>query len=144
MKATKLTFDDAKIAKAQADADETRAMLTEPMTQPAETMQHTPGPWSAVTPPSSAGDYRWIEAGEHLSSFVAIIPATGRRAVEIYEALANARLIAAAPELLAALQALFEHCSMIHNTWGDGCNQKQADAAIAAGRDLLAKLNGGE
>lgn len=52
---------------------------------------------------------------------------------------ANARLIAAAPELLAALQSLFDHCAMVHKHWGEGCNQKQADAAIAAGRAAIIK-----
>lgn len=41
----------------------------------------------------------------------------------------------------AALWGLFEHCAMIHKVWGDGSNQKQADAAIAAGRAALAKVN---
>lgn len=45
-------------------------------------------------------------------------------------------------EAIEALKALFEHCSMIHNTWGEGCNQREADAAIAAGRALLAKAAG--
>lgn len=53
------------------------------------------------------------------------------------------RLIAAAPDMLEALEALFKNCSMIHNTWGDGCNQREADAAIAAGRAAIAKAKGG-
>lgn len=40
-------------------------------------------------------------------------------------------------ELVAALEALFEHCAMTHNRWGDGCNQKEAGAAISAGRAAL-------
>jgi hypothetical protein len=53
-----------------------------------------------------------------------------------------ARLIAAAPEMLTVLTALFEQCAMIHKHWGDGGNAKQADAAIEAGRALLARIDG--
>jgi hypothetical protein len=53
---------------------------------------------------------------------------------------ARAHLLAAAPELRDALAALYEHCSMVHRHWGEGSNQKQADAAIAAGRALLERL----
>lgn len=53
-----------------------------------------------------------------------------------------ARLIAAAPDLLASLEALFEHCAMVHKHWGDGSNQKEADAAIKAGRAALQKARG--
>lgn len=43
-------------------------------------------------------------------------------------------------ELRDALAGLFEHCAMVHKHWGEGCNQREADAAIAAGLALLAKL----
>jgi len=58
------------------------------------------------------------------------------------ENLANAQLIAAAPELLKALEELFRHCTMTHKYWGDGCNQKEADAAITAARNAIAKAKG--
>lgn len=53
--------------------------------------------------------------------------------------IANAQLLVTASELLAALEAMFEECSMIHKHWGESCNQKQADAAIKAGREAIAK-----
>ena len=56
----------------------------------------------------------------------------------------NARLIAAAPDLLCAMQELFEQCAMIHRYGGDACNQKEADAAIKAGLAAIAKATGGE
>jgi hypothetical protein len=43
------------------------------------------------------------------------------------------------PELLAALSDLFKHCAMVHRHWGEGSNQKESDAAIAAARAALAK-----
>jgi hypothetical protein len=33
---------------------------------------------------------------------------------------------------------------MIHRVWGDGSNQKEADAAIAAGKAAIAKAEGRE
>lgn len=60
----------------------------------------------------------------------------------IGEQQANARLIAAAPELHDVLTALFEHCAMVHKHWGDGNNSQQADAAIEQGRALLARIGG--
>ena len=51
-------------------------------------------------------------------------------------------LIAAAPDLLAALEGLFEQCAMVHKKWGDGANGKEADAAQAAARAAIAKAKG--
>ncbi len=42
--------------------------------------------------------------------------------------------------LISALQGLFEHCAMVHKHWGDGSNQKEADAAITAARATLAEV----
>lgn len=58
------------------------------------------------------------------------------------ETMANARLIAAAPDMLAALQGLFEHCAMVHNRWGDGDNTKEANKAIETARLVIAKATG--
>ena len=55
---------------------------------------------------------------------------------------ANARLIAAAPDLLAALKGLFENCAMIHRHWGDNDNQREASAAVDAARAAIAKAKG--
>lgn len=55
---------------------------------------------------------------------------------------ANARLIAAAPELLQAILDLFRECAMVHKYWGDGANTKEADAAIKRAKDAIAKATG--
>jgi hypothetical protein len=36
---------------------------------------------------------------------------------------------------------VFEHCALVHKHWGEGCNQRQADAAIAGARALLDSLS---
>jgi len=53
-----------------------------------------------------------------------------------------AHIIAAAPDLLAALEGLFEQCAMIHRHWGDGDNIKAADAAVDTARAAMAKAKG--
>lgn len=54
----------------------------------------------------------------------------------------NARLIAAAPDLLEALGGLFEQCAMVHKHWGENSNTKQADDAIAFAQAAIAKAEG--
>jgi len=56
---------------------------------------------------------------------------------------ANKALIAAAPELLGALQALYRECVMLHRHMGEGNNTKEAAAAIVAGLAAIAKATGG-
>jgi hypothetical protein len=121
--------------------------------------QHTPGPWKVsdkmmtdelVCRHDTLGAWvyscRYIEgAGKLLATAQSDEPiGAGRKGghpqVESRdEMLANARLIAAAPDLLDALKGLFEHCVMVRRVWGD---QKEADAAIAAGKAAIAKAEG--
>ena len=68
-------------------------------------MSHTPGPWSAVS--CRVGWY--IASAPDGAIVVDTGDAEGRYGP--IESEANARLIAAAPELLAALQAIAEGCS---------------------------------
>lgn len=102
--------------------------------------QHTPGPWQVHI-------FRYPNG--QLNGTPSVYAPNGndggRHVCQVYDngqLEANARLIAAAPDLLGSLKALFEHCAMVHSVWGDGCNQKQADAAIKAGRDAIAKAEG--
>ena len=50
----------------------------------------------------------------------------------------------AALDLLNGLEGLFEHCAMIHKHWGDGSNQKQANAAILAAQAAIKKARAEE
>lgn len=52
------------------------------------------------------------------------------------------RAIVTLPEILEAVENLFEHCAMVHKHWGDGSNQKEADEAIKAARAAIAKVKG--
>lgn len=46
------------------------------------------------------------------------------------------------PALVEALEQLFEQCAMVHKRWGEGCNQKESDAAIESARAALAAAKG--
>ncbi len=94
--------------------------------------KHTPGPWHATVPPSS--DIHFIrnidsdDAGQIAKVRVGPV-------LEQAEALANARLIAAAPDLLEALECLQE--------WVDNCFQEYSDAEVCSvARAAIAKAEG--
>ena len=63
------------------------------------TVQHTPGPWSAEIPSASNG-YVWIDPVDGCCGEIATVWNTHDNSE------ANARLIAAAPDLLEALKAV--------------------------------------
>ena len=91
--------------------------------------RHTPGPWVAKGE-HERGDIAWVDAG---LLCIAECP-TGEDGQKM---LANARLIAAAPELLAALEDMLNGWRYIRSTHGDlygvGWDraQEKAEAAIA-------------
>ena len=95
-------------------------------------MTHTPGPWGCHSTSNHAHDYRITHANG------TSIPVVSE-ANDHSEQRATAHLIAASPDLLAALEALFEHCAMVHKHWGEDSNSKQADAAQKAARAAIAK-----
>ncbi len=65
--------------------------------------KHTPGPWLAVQP--TAIDYRAMQIQTDESLIAVCCGGGPKRAISAPEERANARLIAAAPDLLEALKA---------------------------------------
>jgi hypothetical protein len=76
--------------------------------------EHTPGPWSAIpSTPQEGFDCFWIEAG----SCSNIGTVRGPQCIDAYQA--NARLIAAAPDLLAVVKGYeaWEAKLVLENKW---------------------------
>ena len=90
------------------------------------TAKHTPGPWHLGKEGYYFQSVR--DQNEHITADVNITRSDG-------EGGANARLIAAAPDLLAALEAIIK---MI----GPYAGQGRMDAEIAAARSAIAKARG--
>ena len=88
-------------------------------------MEHTPGPWSL-----NPGDHCLIGGRRGMShSNIAktiVIPGHGIERYAIAEA--NASLIAAAPDMLAALEAMLDRFGVM----SDGCIKMAADAIAKA------------
>lgn len=93
---------------------------------------HTPGPWNAV---KSQPRIYWIDAHEQPCAYghIATVFEGGK---DPDENAANARLIAAAPDLLAALEALVDDTEHRDHDCGDEewCPVHKARAAIAKAR----------
>ena len=87
--------------------------------------QYTPGPWRIGTPPPNGE--QTIGA---LNGLMVAVATTG---VEMEVTEANARLIAAAPELLEALQSVLDNC----------LDSEGLCAAHAKARAAIAKATGG-
>ena len=99
-------------------------------------MEHTPVPWEAH------GTNKGIEIGtQHIggSHWVICDIAAPQASVAWPNAEFIVRAVNCHEDLVTALSGLFEHCAMVHKHWGENANQKEADAAIQAARDALAK-----
>lgn len=87
--------------------------------------QYTPGPWRIGTPPPN---------GEQtIGTLNGLMVAVATTGAEMEETKANARLIAAAPELLEALQSVLDNC----------LDSEGLCAAHAKARAAIAKATGG-
>lgn len=107
------------------------------------TEKFTPGPWSVTPNANDPPDTFFIDYGKRRKRHVCFVTSNGRQRVG--EVIANARLIASAPDLLAALQAVewvqeFDQvdddagnwCQLCHNMEREGHAEGCAiDAAIA-------------
>ena len=103
---------------------------------------HTPGPWAAVDPPHSivvrtespTKSKFGADRNAAIGGFYRSDPE------KLAEAMANARLIAAAPELLDALQALVSATERV--SVGD-YSEETHDMAVSKARAAIAKATGG-
>jgi hypothetical protein len=94
-----------------------------------QTTKHTPGPWQSAN--------TWVQGTREHS--LAIVPLIARvnRANDAYEA--NARLIAAAPELLTTLKQLVQAIAL----HGDkALNAAGLDSTVRQACDVIAKATG--
>ena len=92
--------------------------------------QHTPGPWAYIVP-----DGHVVRHPQIYSDFGPIANATWLGENKLDQLNSNARLIAAAPDLLEALEEIVSAAD------GDGWNQLDADLRKA--RAAIAKATGG-
>ena len=104
------------------------------------TTAHTPGPWLVY---NEAARFPGIEAGLNGRNFSVVVYGTdneieGVKGRTHAEALANARLIAAAPALMAALEQMIPLAEMINLNLGDD----RYAARIAAARAAIAAAKG--
>lgn len=101
--------------------------------------KHTPGPWVCQAAYGNHGLRIDSEAGGTLGHVRAFIPSGEiRHGAEVLtrweEGFANARLIEAAPKLLASLK-------LILTRW-DGCDADDTPPAVEAAREVVAKAEG--
>lgn len=105
-----------------------------------EEFKGTPGPWH-IKPVKAAtveGDLNIIQTGSATGKGYHIGYATTWTDSEETknEAMANARLIAAAPELLEALQTYMSAVKRMNEAMSDGCNVQGAILALIGSEDM--------
>jgi len=88
--------------------------------------KHTPGPWTVNPYCNDGAEVRAI-APVAWCSVATTVGSSGSQSIDAAEARANARLIAAAPDLLAALERLFRWGS-----WPSEEHKQDMESARAA------------
>ena len=100
-------------------------------------MTHTPGPWQQINLEDASG---WVIVN-YISEYSFIEICELSNVVTYSEQLANAHLIAAAPELLEACQALKADLDYLQNLWSkEGITDGNVDRLNTA----IAKATGGQ
>lgn len=109
-------------------------------TEPIVLQQHTPGPWTAVTQTHDIKG-RELDFPESVVQINQIPGGVVARMTMQVEHKANARLIAAAPEMLEALRLLMKAEDMQNGARG-GCTMGAISSAIDAARLAITKATG--
>lgn len=107
--------------------------------------QHTPGPW-CVGSVNAAEGHNIYSGKDYIAHSVGYYPRPGsnQRTLLDKEALANARLIAAAPELLAALETALAMLTAIHPLRDHAADEwREKPAGIYHLENAIAKAKGG-
>lgn len=111
-----------------------------PATMEGKTKMHTPPPWSYVTGPGLKAPYHTVHVGD----------GRGMMVCECYEGsedeqAANAKLIAAAPELLEVLQSIKRHGELVSISASDpfytGGKKPASKDMFAFPRHMLVELD---
>lgn len=103
-------------------------------------MKHTPGPWTVAGPSANQGESFVIESPENTIAWTSDTwDEDGDRAIVTEEDRANARLIAAAPELLCALTSIYRDVVEDFTT-GKHVKTPDLDAWLMATSRLLRRL----
>ncbi len=97
--------------------------------------KHTPAPWKVC--PAQKGKLGGIEVATDKAWLERELICMMPHGPEQAQAEANARLIAAAPELLAALEIIMESI-----VWQGGVTYKIKDGNLEAAREAIAKAQG--
>jgi hypothetical protein len=95
----------------------------------------TPGPWWFARGYPNAYD---VGAGDEVICALPTRSADGL----VTQAQIDARLIAAAPEMYAALEAVLQECCLVQRHWGENANGRAATEAETAAHAALARARG--
>ena len=104
------------------------------------TETHTPGPWSFELAPSGGFD---IEKDPNDLGRYMVIATRNPHPARAAEMHANARLIAAAPDMLNALRSLLRHAERVNEVLAQECGVRFVDdGPLGMARDALRKAAG--